>query len=102
MLLVHGNNVYPREIEEVIYQIPGVREVAVVGRSDPRHGELPIAFVVPAENTTLDAQAILRYCRERLANYKLPREIHVQTTPLPRNATGKILKTTLRQQVSKG
>lgn len=98
MLLIHGNNVYPREIEEVIYQVPGVREVAVVGRSDARHGELPVAFVVPAENTALDAQTILRFCRERLANYKLPREIRVQGTPLPRNATGKILKTELRQQ----
>ncbi|MCX6906973.1 MAG: AMP-binding protein [Verrucomicrobia bacterium] len=97
MLLVHGNNVYPREIEEVIYQIPGVREVAVVGRSDLRHGELPVAFVVPADNTTLDSLAILRFCKERLANYKLPREIRVQTEPLPRNATGKILKTELRQ-----
>jgi long-chain acyl-CoA synthetase len=97
MLLVHGNNVYPREIEEVIYQIPGVREVAVVGRSDPRHGELPVAFVVPAENTKLDSQAVLRFCKERLANYKLPREIRVQTGLLPRNATGKILKTELRK-----
>ncbi|MFA6560759.1 MAG: long-chain fatty acid--CoA ligase [Verrucomicrobiia bacterium] len=101
MLLVHGNNVYPREIEEVIYQIPGVREVAVVGRSDPRHGELPVAFVVPAEKMTLDAQVILRFCRERLANYKLPREIRVQSEPLPRNATGKILKTELRQQAQR-
>ena len=99
MLLVHGNNVYPREIEEIIYQIPGVREVAVVGRSDPHHGELPVAFVVPAENTTLQSQAILKFCRERLANYKLPREIRVQTEPLPRNATGKILKTELRKLV---
>jgi len=101
MLLVHGNNVYPREIEEIIYQVPGVREVAVVGRSDPHHGELPVAFVVPAENTTLDSQTILKFCRERLANYKLPREIRVQSTPLPRNATGKILKTELRQQAQR-
>lgn len=101
MLLVHGNNVYPREIEEVIYQVPGVREVAVVGRSDPHHGELPVAFVVPAENTTLNSQTILKFCRERLANYKLPREIRVQNTPLPRNATGKILKTELRQQAQR-
>ncbi len=97
MLLVHGNNVYPREIEEVIYQIPGVREVAVVGRPDPHHGELPIAFVVPAENASLNPQTILRFCRERLADYKLPREIRVQSAPLPRNATGKILKTELRK-----
>ncbi len=98
MLLVHGNNVYPREIEEVIYQIPGVRETAVVGRPDPRHGELPVAFVVPADNATLDEAAVLTFCRERLANYKLPREIRIQNEPLPRNATGKILKTELRRQ----
>jgi long-chain acyl-CoA synthetase len=97
MLLVHGNNVYPREIEEVIYQIPGVREAAVIGRPDPRHGELPVAFVVPAEGVTLDSQAIHRFCRERLADYKLPREIIVTQDLLPRNATGKILKTELRK-----
>jgi len=97
MLLVHGNNVYPREIEEVIYQIPGVREAAVIGRPDPRHGELPVAFVVPAEGVTLESQAIHQFCRERLADYKLPREIIVTPEPLPRNATGKILKTELRK-----
>jgi long-chain acyl-CoA synthetase len=99
MLLVHGNNVYPREIEEVIYQMPGVREVAVVGRPDAHRGELPVAFVVPADGATLDAGAISKFCRERLADYKLPREIRVVTAGLPRNATGKILKTELRRQL---
>ena len=99
MLLVHGSNVYPREIEEVIYQMQGVRETAVVGRPDAHHGELPVAFVVPADGTALDEAAVLKFCRERLANYKLPREIRVQNEPLPRNATGKILKTELRKQV---
>ncbi|MBI5394211.1 MAG: long-chain fatty acid--CoA ligase [Verrucomicrobia bacterium] len=99
MLLVHGNNVYPREIEEVIYQMPGVREVAVVGKPDAYRGELPVAFVVPAEGVTLDPPAVLKFCRERLADYKLPREIRVVTEGLPRNATGKILKTELRNRL---
>jgi long-chain acyl-CoA synthetase len=99
MLLVHGNNVYPREIEEVIYQMPGVREVAVVGKPDPYRGELPVAFVVPAEGATLEPSAVLKFCRERLADYKLPREIRVVAEGLPRNATGKILKTELREQL---
>jgi len=99
MLLVHGNNVYPREIEEVIYQMPGVREVAVVGKPDAYRGELPVAFVVPAEGATLDPSAVLKFCRERLADYKLPRDIRVVTEGLPRNATGKILKTELRKRL---
>jgi long-chain acyl-CoA synthetase len=99
MLLVHGSNVYPREIEEVIYQIPGVREAAVVGRPDAHHGELPVAFVVPADGVVLEQATVLKFCRERLANYKLPREIRIQKEPLPRNATGKILKTELRRLV---
>ncbi len=99
MLLVHGSNVYPREIEEVLYQIPGVREAAVIGRPDTHHGELPVAFIVPADGAVLQETTVLKFCRERLANYKLPREIRIQKDPLPRNATGKILKTDLRQMV---
>ena len=97
MLLVNGNNVYPREIEEVIYQFPGVKEAAVVGMTDPRKGEQPVAFVVPAEGVTLDERALLQFLRERLADYKAPRKA-VFLAALPRNATGKILKTELRKQ----
>src|SRR5664279_1816825 len=96
MLLVNGNNVYPREIEEIIYQFPGVKEAAVIGVPDARKGEQPLAFVVPIEGVTLDDKAILKFIRERLADYKVPRRV-IFLPALPRNATGKILKTGLRQ-----
>ncbi|HXR03438.1 MAG TPA: long-chain fatty acid--CoA ligase [Verrucomicrobiae bacterium] len=100
MLLVNGINVYPREIEEVIYQFPGVKEAAVIGVPDPRKGEQPVAFIALAEGQTLDVKALQQFIRSRLADYKLPRQI-VLLPALPRNATGKILKTELRKQAVK-
>jgi long-chain acyl-CoA synthetase len=95
MLLVNGINVYPREIEEVLYQFPGVNEAAVIGRPDPRKGEQPVAFVSPKEGAVLEEKELQQFVRNRLADYKVPRKV-VLLSALPRNATGKILKTTLR------
>jgi long-chain acyl-CoA synthetase len=100
MLLVNGLNVYPREIEEVIYQFPGVKEAAIVGVPDQRKGEQPVAFVAAAEGQTLDEKALQRFIRGKLADYKVPKRI-VFLPVLPRNATGKILKTELRKQAVK-
>jgi long-chain acyl-CoA synthetase len=97
MLLVNGNNVYPREIEEVIYQFPDVKEAAVVGQPDARRGEQPVAFVVPEEGKTVEEQALLKFVRGKLADFKVPRRV-VSLAALPRNAAGKILKTELRKQ----
>ena len=96
MLLVNGINVYPREIEEIIYHFPGVKEAAVIGIPDARKGEQPLAFVVPNDGVTLDEKALLHFLREKLADYKIPRRVRILTA-LPRNATGKVLKTQLRQ-----
>jgi long-chain acyl-CoA synthetase len=96
MLLVNGINVYPREIEEVVYRYPGVKEAAVVGFPDSRRGEQPVAFVAAAEGFKLDPDEIIAFIRERLADYKTPRRVEVLPA-LPRNATGKIQKTALRQ-----
>jgi long-chain acyl-CoA synthetase len=96
MLLVNGINVYPREIEEVLYQITGVKEAAVIGVPDARKGEQPLAFVVSQEGLQLDELALLDYLRERLADYKVPRKV-VFVAALPRSATSKILKTELRK-----
>jgi long-chain acyl-CoA synthetase len=96
MLLVNGNNVYPREIEEVIYQFPHVKEVAVIGKPDARRGEQPVAFVAPIEGASLDEKELLQFVKARIADYKVPRQI-VFMAALPRNATGKILKTALRE-----
>ena len=96
MLLVNGINVYPREIEEVLYRFPGVREAAVIGQPDARRGEQPVAFVVADEGTVLEERALQQFVRSKLADYKVPRQIHVRSS-LPRNATGKVLKTALRE-----
>ncbi len=98
MLLVHGMNVYPREIEEVLYQFPGIAEAAVIGRSFERKGELPVAFVSPTPGVTLNTKAILRHYHERLAEYKVPREIRI-LDKLPRTATGKITKLELKKLI---
>jgi long-chain acyl-CoA synthetase len=95
MLLVNGINVYPREVEEVIYQFPGVKEAAVVSRPDMRKGEQPVAFVAANNAVEIDRRALIRFLRGKLADYKVPRDI-VVLPALPRNATGKILKTELR------
>jgi long-chain acyl-CoA synthetase len=96
MLLVNGINVYPREIEEVIYTFPGIKEAAVIGVKDSRKGEQPLAFVAANEGSSLDVKALQQHLRERLADYKVPRRI-VTMPALPRNATGKIQKPELRK-----
>jgi long-chain acyl-CoA synthetase len=96
MLLVNGINVYPREIEEVIYQFPGVKEAAVIGVPDARKGEQPVGFVAANDGIALDEKALLQFVRGKLADYKVPRRV-IFLPSLPRNATGKILKTALRE-----
>ena len=97
MLLVNGNNVYPREIEEIIRQFPGVKETAVIGVPDARKGEQPVAFVVVPEGQMVEETALLQFVRSKLADYKVPKRV-IFVSALPRNATGKILKTALRGQ----
>ena len=96
MLLVNGINVYPRELEEVIYQFDGVKEAAVIGINDPRKGDLVVACVAAIEGATIEDAALLAFLKDKLAAYKLPRRV-IQLEALPRNATGKILKTKLRE-----
>jgi long-chain acyl-CoA synthetase len=95
MLLVNGINVYPREIEEILYKFPGVKEAAVIGKPDSRRGEQPVAFVAPNEGVVLEEKALQQFVKTHLADYKVPRKV-VMMQHLPRNATGKILKTALR------
>jgi long-chain acyl-CoA synthetase len=99
MLLVNGINVYPREIEEVIYQFPGVKEAAVIGVPDLRKGEQPLAFVAAKDGAQLDERALLQFIKGQLADYKVPRRV-IFVSSLPRNATGKVLKNTLRDQAA--
>lgn len=96
MIIVGGLNVYPREVEEVIYGYPKVKEAAVVGMKDKLRGEYVKAFVVLKEEEKCSSKELLRYLKERLAAYKLPREIDFIQN-LPKNSTGKILKRVLNE-----
>ncbi len=98
MLKPNGINVYPREIEEVLYGFQGIRECAVVGEPDERRGERVIAFVAMDEGRLFDEKAAIAFLKERLADYKVPRRV-IPLPALPRNATGKILKTSLREML---
>ncbi len=100
MLLVNGINVYPREIEEVLYKFPGVKEAAVIGIPDARKGEQPLAFVAAHDGAIVEEAGVLQYLRERLADYKVPRKI-VFMPALPHSATGKTLKLELRKMAQK-
>jgi len=103
MLVSGGFNVYPQEIEIQLREYPGIAEVAVVGRSDARWGEVPIAFVVvrpEADDETLSPQHLEAWCRERLAGYKVPRHYRF-VSELPRNHVGKVLKRNLREEAER-
>lgn len=95
LILVGGLNVYPREVELVLSGHPAVAEAAVVGVPDPIRGEAPKAFVILRNGQQVTAQDLLQWCRQRLANYKVPRSIAV-VADLPRTVTGKILKSKIQ------
>jgi len=95
MYIVGGFNAYPAEIERIISGHPSVAQVAVVGVADDRLGEVGKAFVVPTAGTQVDVDALIAWCRENMANYKVPRSVAV-VDALPLNASGKVLKYDLR------
>ncbi len=96
MIIRGGFNVYPREIEEVLYEHPEIAEVAVIGVPDAKMGEEVKAIVYLKLGAKATAEDIQAFCKERVAAYKYPRTIVFIDTPLPKNATGKILKRELR------
>ncbi|MGE0734180.1 MAG: class I adenylate-forming enzyme family protein [Alphaproteobacteria bacterium] len=97
MFISGGVNVYPREIEEQLFRIPGVKEAAVVGMPDDYWGETGCAFVVTQPGAKVSADDVLNYCRDKLAGYKVPKAVSF-IDALPRNAAGKVLKTDLRKR----
>jgi long-chain acyl-CoA synthetase len=98
MISASGFKVWPREVEDVLYAFPGVREAAVVGAPDSYRGETVVAFVSASSGVRLDVAAPSGFCRERLAAYKCPVEIRV-VEELPKTATGKITRNTLRDEI---
>jgi len=100
LIISGGFNVYPREVEEVLATHPGVAEVAVLGLPDPDFGEQVVAVVVPAAGQSPpQAQALVDWCKDRLASFKKPRRVEL-VDALPRNALGKVQKHVLRERLS--
>jgi long-chain acyl-CoA synthetase len=97
MIVVSGFNVYPREVEEVLFQHPAVADAAVVQYPDPYQGESVMAFVVLKPGQTATEQEIIDFCRSRIAVFKCPRRV-VFRDALPKNNTGKVLRRELREE----
>jgi acyl-CoA synthetase (AMP-forming)/AMP-acid ligase II len=91
MIISGGLNVYPREIEEIVYQLEGIAEACVVGVPDEQWGEVPAAVIV-TDDEDWDADAVIPYCRDHLASFKCPKHVLVRRERLPRNPSGKVLK----------
>lgn len=96
MFVVGGFNAYPAEIEAIMLQHPSVAQVAVIGAPDERLGEVGVAFVIPKGGRRVEEEGLLRWCRERMANYKVPRRIEV-VSEFPLNPSGKVMKYRLRE-----
>lgn len=97
MIIRGGENVYPVEVEEVLYEIPEILEAAVIGIPHEVYGEVPKAYIVLKKGHSFTEEDVISYCKQKLAKYKLPVEIDFLES-LPRNASGKVLKQTLREK----
>jgi long-chain acyl-CoA synthetase len=98
LIIRGGENIYPKEIEDVLYAHPAVLEAAVVGRPDAVFGEQPVAFVALRPGRSIALEDLIEHCRGSLARYKVPREVYLEEV-LPKNAVGKIAKPTLRERL---
>ncbi|MGM0920294.1 MAG: long-chain-fatty-acid--CoA ligase [Bacillota bacterium] len=99
MIILGGFNIYPQEIEGVLYEHPDVKEAAVVGLPDEKHGERVKAYVVPKAGKTIDKEELRGYCYTKLTPYKVPKQFEVRDS-LPRNTVGKLLKRLLIKEES--
>jgi acyl-CoA synthetase (AMP-forming)/AMP-acid ligase II len=97
MIISGGENVYPAEVEDVLYQHPGILEVAVIGVQHPRWGETVRAVVVAKEGAALTEQGVIDFTEGKLARYKQPKSVTF-TEALPRNPAGKVIKFELREK----
>ena len=100
LIINKGINIYPREIEEVCLKYPGIKECAVIGIKEKNMDEIPVAFIEIEEDKDVDKNDLKNFLKSHLANYKVPKYIY-QVTNLPKNATGKVLKRKLRENIDK-
>ena len=100
IIISGGENISTIEVENELYTHPAVKDVAVVSKPDDKWGEVPVAFVTPAEGSVVSEAELIAYCRERLAYFKAPKAVFFQE--LPRTSTGKVQKYVLREKLWKG
>jgi long-chain acyl-CoA synthetase len=96
MVIAGGYNIYPREIDEILYAHPKIKEGAAVGLPDPYRGETIKAFVVPKPGETLTEEEVIAYCKEQLAPYKVPKRVEFMED-LPKSNIGKVLRRKLKE-----
>jgi long-chain acyl-CoA synthetase len=100
LIIIAGEKVVPREVEELLVTHPAVAEAAVLGKKDPSRGEVVVAFIIFKEGQTTTPEELKEHCRQHgLMQWKIPREIHI-VTDLPRNPTGKVLKRVLAEKLA--
>ena len=100
MIIAGGFNIYPREIDEVLFQHPKIQEAVSVGIADRYRGETVKVYVVLKPGETATAEEIMAFCREKLAAYKVPKLVEFRTS-LPKSAIGKVLRKVLREEEAK-
>lgn len=98
LIIANGENIYPREIEELLYSFPGIAEASVIGAADELRGQVALAYVVIQAGCDFDKKAVREYLQANIAAYKIPRDFII-VDELPKNQTGKILKRVLREQL---
>ena len=99
LILVNGMNLYPREVEEVLYRHPAVADAAVVPKKDSVHGEIPIGVILLKEGASATDAELRKFCKPHLANFKVPHRFEFWAE-IPRNATGKILKREIKRIIN--
>src|SRR5690606_8008211 len=97
MIIAGGFNIYPREVEDVLFEHPAVKEAAVVGVPDPYRGETVKAFIVLKEGHSVTEEELDQFCRQNLAAYKVPR-IYEFRKELPKTMVGKVLRRHLKEE----
>lgn len=100
MVIADGYNIYPRDIEEVLYTHPKILEAAVAGIRDPHRGETLKAYIVVKQGETLTEEEVLEYCKANLAAYKVPKLVEFRAE-LPKTMVGKVLRRILREEEEK-
>ena len=101
LIISGGYNIYPREVEEVLYQFPGVKEAVAFGAPDPYRGEVVKAVIVPMDGQELNVQEIRDFCGRQLALYKIPQSLEFRAA-LPKSQVGKVLRRLLREEAAAG